>query len=62
MYTDLADRIAASQKQLSAELASHAKALHETMRRDISIVDDQYKDLPGRVKRLEVAVFRGRRR
>jgi hypothetical protein len=47
---------------LLSELARHAKAIEESMCREISVIDDNYADLPGRVSRLEsVALSRKRR-
>jgi hypothetical protein len=50
-------RIAVMERNLSAELAGHAKAYHQLMLRDIAAVDDTYKSLPDRVQRLEAKVF-----
>ena len=44
-------------QQLQIELARHANALHESMATMVRGVDDKYADLPGRVGRLESAVF-----
>src|SRR5262245_42452355 len=42
---------------VSEEVARFAGVVMEEMARRISVVDDQYKDLPGRVNRLETVVF-----
>jgi septation ring formation regulator EzrA len=39
------------------ELARHTRAIQESMSGQISVIDDKYKDLPGRVNHLEAAVF-----
>jgi hypothetical protein len=44
-------------QQLQIDLARHANALHESMAAMIRGLDDKYADLPGRVGRLESAVF-----
>jgi hypothetical protein len=44
-------------QQLQIDLARHANALHESMATMIRGFDDKYVDLPGRVGRLESAVF-----
>ena len=49
-------------KRLSGELAQHTKAILEAMRRDVAAVDDKYRDLPPRVKKLEAKVFAPKRR
>jgi hypothetical protein len=45
-----------------AELAKHTKTILEAMRHDVAVVDDKYKDLPRRVKKLEAKVFAPKRR
>jgi hypothetical protein len=50
-------RIDASEQRLLTELARHTKAIHESMATQISIIDEKYADLPGRVSRLETKVF-----
>jgi hypothetical protein len=50
-------RIDASEQRLLTELARHTKAIHESMAAQISIIDEKYADLPGRVSRLEAKVF-----
>ena len=42
--------------RLSAELASHTKAIMEYVAGLIRVVDDKYADLPGRVAALEAKV------
>jgi hypothetical protein len=53
----LLDRIEHMRRELHADLARHANALHESMVALIHGYDDKYKDLPPRVVRLESAVF-----
>jgi hypothetical protein len=48
--------------RLSEELARHANAICETLTAQIAASAEAYADLPGRVKRLEVAVFTPGRR
>lgn len=50
------------EQRLSAELAQHSKALYESMEKLISGSNERFADLPGRVSRLETAVFPGKRR
>jgi DNA anti-recombination protein RmuC len=49
-------------ERLSTELARHTGASQEAMSTQISIVDEQYADLPARVTRLEATVFPPNRR
>jgi hypothetical protein len=42
---------------LLAELARHTSAIHEAMRTEIKASFEPLADLPGRVSRLEAAVF-----
>ena len=44
-------------ERMSAEIARHTRAVQEEMRSQVAVIDDKYKDLPGRVSRLEAAVF-----
>jgi hypothetical protein len=53
----LLEHIGQLHKQLQIDLARHANALHESMATMIRGLDDKYVDLPGRVGRLESAVF-----
>jgi len=46
-----------TQQQLQLDLARHANALHESMVALVHAHDEKYTDLPGRVRRLESAVF-----
>jgi hypothetical protein len=55
-------RIDQAQRELGADLARHTRAIEESMQGRISTVDDKYKDLPDRVKRLETTVLSSRRR
>ena len=50
-------RIDSSQQQLQADLARHANALHEWLGSMLRAHDEKDTDLPGRVGRLESAVF-----
>jgi uncharacterized protein YceH (UPF0502 family) len=58
----LGKRIDEAEQRLHADLAMLAKAHQESMATLISIIDEKYADLPRRVKRLEGAVFRAKRR
>ena len=49
-------------ERLMAELARHTKAIQEALSVQISVVDEKYTDLPGRVTRLETTVFGPKRR
>jgi hypothetical protein len=49
-------RIAESEKRVVAELARHTQAVYESMTKQISVIDEKYRDLPGRVTGLEVDV------
>jgi hypothetical protein len=44
-------------QQLQIDLARHINALHESMMTMLRSHDEKYTDLPGRVSRLESAVF-----
>jgi hypothetical protein len=50
-------RIDRTEQRMSAELARHAGAIHEAMTALFAASDEKYADLPGRVNRLEYAVF-----
>jgi hypothetical protein len=50
------------EQRLLAELARHTKASQESMSKEISVVDEKYADLPGRVSRLESEVVARKRR
>jgi hypothetical protein len=56
------DRIEQSEKRMMTELARHAQASHEQSIKLLATIDDKYTDLPGRVSRLEGAVFPNERR
>jgi exonuclease VII large subunit len=62
----LNERIGSTEQRLNermrVELARHSKANHESMVTLISAIDDKYKDLPGRMKRLETMMRPPRRR
>ena len=55
-------RMDGSEQRLLTELASHTKAIYESMSSQISIIDEKYADLPRRVNRLEAKVFAPKRR
>jgi len=46
-----------SEHRLHAELARHTSAIHESLRAQVAASAEPYADLPGRVSRLETAVF-----
>jgi hypothetical protein len=50
------------EQRLLAELARHTNASQESMSKEISVVDEKYADLPGRVSRLESEVVARKRR
>jgi HAMP domain-containing protein len=51
---------AASEQRIISELARHANALQENLASQVSVVDEKYTDLPGRVARLETKVWKPR--
>lgn len=53
----LSERIEQTERRLSTELAGHAKALQESLSAQIATSVEPFLDLPGRVSRLETAVF-----
>lgn len=53
----LEQRIDQRFEQMSIDLARHTNAILESFRIQISAIDDKYKDLPGRMKHVEDAVF-----
>jgi hypothetical protein len=55
-------RIDSSEQRLVAALAHHTAASHEAMLAQLAAIGEPYADLPGRVSRLEAAVFVSRRR
>ena len=55
-------RMQSSETRMLTELARHTKAIQESLSTQIAVVDEKYTDLPGRVNRLEGAVFRKKRR
>jgi hypothetical protein len=57
-FERLEQRFERFEERLLAELARHSLATKESISADIAIVDEQYRDLPARVTRLEEAVFR----
>jgi hypothetical protein len=50
------------EQRLLAELAHHTRASQESLSKEISVIDEKYADLPGRVTRLESEVLARRRR
>ena len=46
-------------EHLRTELVHHIKAYQEATSSQVSVVDDKYADLPGRVSHLEATVFSG---
>jgi chromosome segregation ATPase len=50
-------QIQQTEQRLLAELARHSSAIHEAMRTEIKASFEPLADLPGRVSRLEAAVF-----
>jgi len=61
-FISLEQRIDRTEQRLSEELARHANAICETLAKQISASAEAYADLPGRVNRLEAAVFTPARR
>jgi hypothetical protein len=53
----LSECIQASEQRLLAELARHTSAVYESMRAQVTASAEPYADLPGRVSRVETAVF-----
>jgi uncharacterized protein YceH (UPF0502 family) len=49
-------------ERLMTELARHTRASQEAMSTQISVIDEQYTDLPARVTRLEATVLAPSRR
>ena len=43
--------------ELREELARHTRASYEDASTQISVIDEKYADLPGRVSRLETTVL-----
>jgi hypothetical protein len=62
MLAALAQQILASEQRMLTELSRHCGAMQESLSKQISVIDEKYNDLPGRVRRLEAKVFRPRRR
>jgi hypothetical protein len=50
------------EQRIIDELRRHTTASAEELRTQVSVVDEQYRDLPGRVTRLEAKVFGPRKR
>ena len=55
-------RITESEQRLQTELGRHFRAAHEAMAAQISVIDEKYADLPGRVRRLEAKGLTTKRR
>lgn len=51
-----------NQQTLLDELRRHPAASAEDLRTHVSVVDEQYRDLPARVTRLEATVFAPKKR
>jgi DNA anti-recombination protein RmuC len=49
-------RIVESEKRVLSEIARHTQAVYESMTKQISVLDEKYRDLPERMARLEVEV------
>jgi hypothetical protein len=58
----LREQMKEMEERLVVELARHTKASAEQMSRDISVIDQKYADLPGRVSMLEARVSARKRR
>ena len=56
------ERMQQFEKTMRADFARWAKAIHESLMKAVGVVDDQYKDLPPRVSKLERKVFPPRTR
>lgn len=57
----LVDRMQRFEQTMQADFARWAKAIHESLMQTVGVVDDKYKDLPGRVTKLERKVLAGKR-
>ncbi|MEO8553886.1 MAG: hypothetical protein ABI678_28125, partial [Kofleriaceae bacterium] len=44
-------------ESITSDIRAFNQGLAESHRAELGVIDDQYKDLPGRVKRLEETVF-----
>jgi hypothetical protein len=58
----ITESINQAEQRLLGELARHTRALFESMSTLVSPIDEKYADLPGRVRRLEGAVFESKDR
>ncbi|HET9987853.1 MAG TPA: hypothetical protein VFQ65_05020 [Kofleriaceae bacterium] len=60
-HAQLAESLAQLRKELRAEIADDTRTTMTVLLEDafkrFRVIDDQYKDLPGRVAKLEQAVF-----
>lgn len=50
-------RMQSLETRMLTELARHTQAIQESLTTQIAVIDEKYTDLPGRVNRLEGAVF-----
>jgi len=57
----LVDRLQRFEQTMHADFARWAKAIHEALMQTVGVVDDKYKDLPGRVTKLERKVLAPKR-
>jgi hypothetical protein len=55
-------RATESEQRMLTEIARHIRAANEAMIAQLSVIDEKYTDLPGRVRRLETKVFAAKRR
>ena len=53
----VSDRFQQSEQRFLIELARHTSAIHEAMRTEIKACVEPFADLPGRMSRVEAAVF-----
>jgi len=56
-FDEMAQQATQRHAELLAELGQHTRAAAEANRADLRVVDDQYRDLPPRVTKLEETVF-----
>jgi hypothetical protein len=58
----ITESINQAEQRLLAELARHTRAMQEGLSKQVTVIDEKYADLPGRVNRLEGAVFEPKQR
>jgi len=58
----MTERMESLEQRLLVELASHTKAISESMSAQIAVIDEKYADLPPRASRLETEVFARKQR